>query len=141
VTTPAVSRAIMNNAPRGVMVGTRFRAASLLLGSCLVGCALPFHAQDGTVHHVILGFGVVSTPKPGLEAVEVVRSHALGLYIADRPAPRVSLGYSTSLVTSVEPSGVETVVDVEAAPFGQTRVSTHAERAQSVKPDSNRKEP
>lgn len=124
-----------------VLVLLRRGPTSLLVCFCLAGCAIPFHAKDGTVHHVILGFGVVSTPSPSTDAVEIVRSHALGLSIDDRPAPRVSVGYSSSVVTSIEPAGVEAIVDVEASPFGHTRVSARADRAKSSPPDSNWKEP
>ncbi|MGE0859079.1 MAG: hypothetical protein AB7I01_07765 [Gammaproteobacteria bacterium] len=116
-------------------------ATSLLVCLCLTGCAVPFQAKDGTVHHVIVGFGVVSTPRPSPDAIEVVRSHALGLSVDDSPAPRVSLGYSSSVITSVEPAGVEAIVDVEASPFGHTRVSARADRSKSSPPVSNRKEP
>lgn len=44
---------------------------------CLTGCSI---SRNGVVHHVIIGFGVVSVPTPTNTAAQVTSAKAIGVY-------------------------------------------------------------
>lgn len=61
----------------------------------LAGCTIE---RNGVVHHVIIGFGVVSVNKTNV-AAQVVRTHALGVYAS---GPVIAAGYLSQLTTDVQ---------------------------------------
>jgi hypothetical protein len=77
-------------------------AAALL---CLAGCSID---RNGVVHHVVLGFGVVSVPKTNAVA-QVVKVNAFGIYYGPTQA---SIGYVGSTVTEVSPSATNVILEV-----------------------------
>ena len=55
----------------------------------LAGCTTE---NNGVVHHVIVGFGVVSVNKTN-QAAQVVRAKAFGIYCSDTPGTKLAVGY------------------------------------------------
>lgn len=105
------------------------------------GCALPLRGRSGTVHHVILGIGVVSTPAASADAISVVKSQSLGLALSDEIGLRVSAGYAQSVVTSTAPATVDAVVEVSGSILGPIRVTEHAVPISTSRPGNLRKDP
>lgn len=110
--------------------------ARALLGALLVlviplaGCGtfsgfvLPVETRDGTTHHIVIGFGVVSVNRAPDETVTATRATALGAVLSDRPMPKVGLGYSSSVVVTTVP-GVDALVEVSQRPWGPLVINTH----------------
>jgi hypothetical protein len=72
--------------------------------------------KSGTVHHLILGFGIVSVNEPPSQAVLATDSHILGISISNQPGLKFAFGYSSSTVVSI-PDGAEDVrVEVSKIP-------------------------
>jgi hypothetical protein len=81
------------------------------LSSCV---SIP--GKSGTVHHVIIGFGIVSVNEPATQAVIATDSHILGMSISDQPGLKFAFGYSSNTVVRV-PDGAEDVrVEVSKVP-------------------------
>lgn len=78
-------------------------AAALL---CLTGCAID---RNGVVHHVVIGFGVVSVPKTNTVA-QVTKVKALGVYYSGM---QMAAGYIGSTVTEVSPSATNLVLEIK----------------------------
>ena len=82
-----------------------------VLSSCV---SIP--GKSGTVHHVIIGFGIVSVNEPASQAVVATDSHILGMSISDQPGLKFAFGYSSSTVVSI-PDGADDVrVEVSKVP-------------------------
>jgi hypothetical protein len=81
------------------------------LSSCV---SIP--GKGGTVHHVIIGFGIVSVNEPPSHAIIATDSHILGMSISDQPGLKFAFGYSSSTVVSI-PDGADDVrVEVSKLP-------------------------
>ena len=95
--------------------GRAFALTMLLVAGC---CNIPIQRPDGTVHHLIIGIGVVTVPATD-KAISVlaVRAWALGLHVSDQPGPQCSLGYASSTVLSV-PVEADCLIEVSQRPFG-----------------------
>ena len=82
-----------------------------VLSSCV---SIP--GKGGTVHHLIIGFGIVSVNEPASPAVIATDSHILGMSISDQPGLKFAFGYSSSTVVSI-PDGADDVrVEVSKVP-------------------------
>lgn len=68
----------------------------------LTGCAIE---RNGTVHHVIIGFGVVSVPKTN-DLAQVTKIRAVGVYAGNLIGPSCAAGYLSSTVTVVKQTNV-----------------------------------
>lgn len=88
-----------------VVKGVKGLLAAALL--CLTGCSID---RNGVVHHVVIGFGVVSVPKTNSVAAQVIKVNALGLYYG--PVQAV-FGYVGSTMTSVSPSATDIVLEIK----------------------------
>lgn len=66
-------------------------AACALL--CCAGCIN--YDRNGTEHHVIIGFGIVSVSHTNKAVATVVKTQVLGLGVSDTAVSRVGLGYSS----------------------------------------------
>lgn len=64
----------------------------------LTGCAIE---RNGVVHHVIVGFGVVSVPKTN-EVAQITKVRALGVYAGNLIGPSCAVGFLSSTITEVK---------------------------------------
>ena len=73
-----------------------------LLASLQACSGLPISHADGSTTYVIVGIGSVTVPTPkGPPEVAVVRARALGLAYRSEPTSKLTLGYTSELVTLV----------------------------------------
>ena len=77
-------------------------AAALL---SLTGCSID---RNGVVHHVIIGFGVVSVPRTNTVA-QVTRVKAVGLYAGPG---NVYVGYGNLLTTEIQ-TNANVIIEVK----------------------------
>jgi hypothetical protein len=73
---------------------------------------------DGTTHHLILGFGVVSVKEAPRKAMTVTSANVVGVHVSDQPGMKVGFGYSSSVVTAVSENAPDLRAEVSKRPFG-----------------------
>jgi hypothetical protein len=102
---------IANRQYSTILHGLGFLIFYGVLSSCVT---IP--GKSGTIHHVIIGFGIVSVNEPSSPAVIATDSHILGMSISDQPGLKFAFGYSSSTVVSI-PDGADDVrVEVSKVP-------------------------
>ena len=80
--------------------------------------------EDGTIHHLIIGVGVVSTKnKDDASSVQVTRSNVLGLHVSNQPGLKVGMGYLSSSTLRV-PLDANLTIEVEEKPMGTIVVNS-----------------
>lgn len=95
-----------------------------LLTAFITACSgIPMRGADGSVHHIIIGVGVVSVPAVSEEpSMRAVRTHTLGLDIKTGPMQRISAGYSFS-AEAIIPDGARNIcAQISHYPFGRMTV-------------------
>jgi hypothetical protein len=102
----------------------------LALTMSLPSCAIPFTDNEGTIHHLVLGIGVVSVAQDSATGVTVTDATVLGAALSNQPGLKFGLGYSASTVTSVPLANSGVLVEVSQAPFGPLQI--HALAPQSL---------
>jgi hypothetical protein len=86
-------------------------------------CVCPIKHGDVT-HHVVLGFGIVSTYERTNQPVTVTRVHAVGVYVGNAPGLNVGLGACSSTVVSVSTNAEDVRVEVMNQPGSGMIVDT-----------------
>jgi hypothetical protein len=69
-----------------------------LLVMILAGCAIE---RNGVVHHVVIGFGIVSVPKTN-DVAQVTRVRSFGVYGGNLVGPSCAVGYLSSTIVVVK---------------------------------------
>lgn len=82
---------------------------AITLALLMTGCAFK---RNGSVHHVVIGFGVISVPCTNAVA-EVTKIKAVGAYAGGGVGPRFALGYVDGTVTSIDASATNVVIEVK----------------------------
>jgi len=105
--------------------GHRKHRGSLLylLMPLLAGCCIPIRHGDVT-HHIVLGFGIVSTYEGTNQPVTVTRVQAFGAYVANAPGLNFGLGACSSTVVSVATNAEDVRVEVKSKPASSLIVNT-----------------
>ena len=89
---------------------------SILLFS---GCSgLKVEGESGTVHHLILGIGIVSVNDTKEKAMVVTNTTALGVTLSNQPGQKLGVGYSSSSVVSVPTNAKDVRAEISKTPFG-----------------------
>jgi hypothetical protein len=117
-------------------VGQRLWAISLaaLAFIAVTGCS-PFRlkGKDGSVHHVILGFGIVSVNNTNPSAASVTQAHMLGLLVTDVPGFKMAAGYSSATTVSVAAEAEDVRVEIQLRPGRSLTIHVPAAHLQSPK--------
>jgi hypothetical protein len=93
-------------------LGRMYRWTALAGVLVLNGCAI---RSKGTVHHIIIGFGIVSVKQTN--GIEVSKAQALGLAIYAKEGFRLSAGYSCNIFTSIPDGTTNLLLEVSQKPF------------------------
>ncbi len=89
------------------------------------GVAIPLENSEERARFIIVGFGWVSLSKPkNNSSVVVSNQHAIGASYTDHSGPTASVGYHSSLVTTVPSRSSDVRVSVEHRPFGRLSVQS-----------------
>lgn len=98
-------------------MATLVARAALL--ACHLGCSgIRIEGPGGEVHHVIIGFGIVSYSQSCDAMIMASRSHSLGVDISDRGGPGARVGLSSSLVVTVAEGAEDVRAEVSILPGG-----------------------
>lgn len=73
----------------------------MALAVCLLCAGCMSFNRNGTTHHVIIGFGIVSVNNTNNAAATVIKSQAIGLNLSDGAGTKLGLGYSSTTVVKV----------------------------------------
>jgi hypothetical protein len=87
-------------------------------------CGCSWKSKDGTLHTVVLGFGIISTNRSDNHAAIVTRGQMLGLGVQTGPRQRATLGYESFQEVDV-PSGWSGTLSTTAAPGTPLQVISH----------------
>jgi len=75
----------------------------------LAGCSIN---RPGVVHHVIIGFGIVSVPNTNSVA-QVTKVRALGAYFGSQPGPQAAIGFVNETTTQIQDTATNMVIEVK----------------------------
>lgn len=88
----------------------------LLAGVFLLnGCSIPVK-QGEVTHHLVIGFGIVSTYEGTNQPVSVTRVQALGAYVSNQPGLKVGIGACSSTAVSVSTNAEDVRIEVRTKP-------------------------
>lgn len=100
-----------------------FLVASALLACS--GCSVPVHNDDGTLHYLVIGLGIVSVPDPIKTArVTVVKEQSLGVSLSNQPGTNFSLGYSSNTVVRIPVEAGDVSAEVSGGVLGPLKVES-----------------
>jgi hypothetical protein len=107
----------------------------------ITGCSgIPIKGKDGSVHHVIIGIGVVSTPKNnGDYGVLATKSQVIGIHLSDQPGVKLGAGYSSSVVVTVPDDSQNVVVEASQNPLGKLSITSNAQKEGNVNEQKDNK--
>lgn len=105
-------------------------AFAVALAACFAatasGCSGIPVTDEGTMttHHIILGFGIVTTSDPAAaERIAATRIHAIGIVADTGPAGGVALGYKSATTVQADANS-DSFVEIAPGAFGPMRVTT-----------------
>ena len=107
----------------------------MLYGVC---SGIKIKEKNGTSHHVIIGFGVVTVNDPEDKAAVVSNTQSLGISISDRPGLKLGVGYSSSMVTTVENGAEDVRMEISQKPLGTIKINS--QRAKTINPSTEKEE-
>ena len=105
----------------------------IILASVSSGCSgMKFVDENGAVHHLIIGIGVVSTNgnKSSAESINVTKTNVLGFYISNQPGLKVGVGYSSSRTLQI-PLDSNVIVEVDEKPMGTVLIETTSNKQET----------
>lgn len=100
--------------------------ASLVIMGVISGCAGVSYKDDkGAVHHLIIGIGIVSTPKQDNAGVSVIKTEVIGIHASSQPQFKFGAGYLGASVIAIPMSTENIVIEVSQKPFGSLTVEAN----------------
>lgn len=80
----------------------------LIFLALISGCTV---CNKGTVHHIILGFGVVSVSAGTNNLAKVVNSNVVGIHLSSGPGLKAGVGYASQATVYVNSTNLLIEVD------------------------------
>lgn len=114
---------------QNIFIQTSQGLLALLLCFTANGC-ISWKGEEGTIHHVILGFGIVRCNESTDKQVLATDTTAFGVSLSDRPGLKLGIGYASSTVVSVSSNARDVLVEVSKRPGHPIVVDTHHARPQ-----------
>jgi len=103
--------------------------ATWLLILFLPGCTIPLPSQGKepqAIHHIILGFGIVTAKAPNDIAYVATSSQALGISVSDGPGIKFGMGYSSNIGVSVSERAEDVRLEISQLPFKPFIIDTQS---------------
>jgi hypothetical protein len=97
-----------------------------LLSLPITACVVTVNEKNNASHHLIIGFGIVSTnetPNTSIIATDVT---ALGITVVDRPGLKFGIGYTASTVVTVAPGATDVRVEASKPFNGPLIIDQHS---------------
>ena len=86
-------------------------------------CVVRVNGENNTRHHIVIGFGMVSTNEAPHHAVVATDVTALGITLSDRPGLKFGIGYTASTVVTVAPGASDVRAEVSKPFLGPLTVN------------------
>lgn len=99
----------------------------LALAINITGCSgIPFEGKDGTVHNLIIGVGIVSTPTSNKNIdVIAIKSQVIGIHLSTHPGVKFGAGYISSALVEIPEKSQNILVEVSQTPFGDVSIKAN----------------
>lgn len=99
---------------------TKLKLIISLIVISMTGCSgIRITSNDGTIHHFIIGIGIVSAPKNNGEyGVLATKTQALGVYLSDQPGLKLGVGYSSASTVIIPDDSENIIVEISQPPMG-----------------------
>jgi hypothetical protein len=99
----------------------------IILAINIAGCSgIPFEGKDGTIHNIIIGVGVVSTPNKNMNSdVVAIKSQVLGVHLSTHPGVKFGVGYISSSLVEIPEQSRNIIVEVSHTPFGGVSIKAN----------------
>ncbi len=103
------------------------KLALVCLATSITGCSgIPYESSDGTLHHLIIGIGIISIPKKNMNNdVIAIKSQALGINLSTHPDIKLGVGISSYSVIEIPEQSDNVLVEVSQSPFGGISIITN----------------
>jgi hypothetical protein len=102
----------------------------------LSGCSLAIEGKDNTIHHLIIGLGIVSIKETPSPSVVVTDSKAIGINISDRPGLKLGIGYSSSTVVTIPNNANNVHAEISGKPGGPLVIDVPKASLEINKPEN-----
>lgn len=91
------------------------------------GCTgIKYRDEKGTIHHLIIGMGIVSIPKQeNKTGAFVSKTEVIGVHASNQPSLKLGVGYSASSFIAVPESTENIVIEVSQKPLGPLTVDVN----------------
>ena len=89
--------------------------------------------KNNTRHHIVIGFGMVSTNEAPRNAVIATDVNAFGITLSDRPGLKLGIGYTASTVVTVAPGASDVRMEVSKPFCGPLTVNIPSAEMQAEK--------
>lgn len=100
--------------------------ALLVIMGATSGCAgVSYKDDQGAIHHLIIGIGIVSTPKQDNTGVSVIKTEVIGIHTSNQPQFKFGAGYLGSSVIAIPMSTGNIVIEISQKPFGSLTVEAN----------------
>lgn len=112
--------------PKRALLTSRLLTALVII-IAVSGCAgIEYRDGKGTIHHLIIGVGIVSIPKPeNKTGAFVSKTEVIGVHASNQPTLKLGIGYSESSFIAVPESTENIVVEVFQKPLGPLTVDVN----------------
>jgi hypothetical protein len=104
-----------------------FILSTLVICTHISSCSgIPITRKDGSVHHLIIGIGIVSTPKNNGEyGVLATKTEVVGIHASTQLGGKFGAGYSSSSIITIPDNSRNVVVEVSQTPFGHLLINAN----------------
>lgn len=103
--------------------------ATLILIFFLPGCVftLPSEEKESrAIHHIVLGFGIITVKAPGDVSYVATSSQALGISVSDGPGVKFGMGYSANIGVEVSERAEDVRLEISQLPFKPLIIDTQS---------------
>ncbi|NOQ13846.1 MAG: hypothetical protein GQ583_05100 [Methyloprofundus sp.] len=111
-----------------------YRLFFILLSLSTTGCSgIIFTDKSDTIHHLIIGIGVVSIPKPkGTVDAIVSKSESIGIQFSNQPGLKFGIGYMESSIIEIPEQTENILIDVSQKSFGPLRIRANTNLQEKI---------
>lgn len=90
-----------------------------------LGCAIPLKRENGTLHHLIIGIGLVRCKGTSDPTVLATDTTAIGVSLSDAPGLKLGMGYTASTVVMIPSDTMDARVELSKRFGGSLAIDTH----------------
>lgn len=100
---------------------------SLFINGCsTLACCLTLPVEEnGSIHYLVIGLGMVSIPKPNADTAVLATKHqVLGVVVSDQPGAKMGVGYTSGSVVAIPHEAKDVRVEITNSPGGNISITS-----------------